>query len=237
MASTSEGQSLFVSAIEMAGADNYNDWTFDLFAPYLRGQVLEVGCGVGSFTRRIIAHGKFESLLSIDISAAAVAHTRQHTQHPALSLRHQDVRGITGKFDTIICMNVLEHIKEDATTLHHMIELLSSRGTLFLLVPAHQFLYSSFDRAVGHYRRYNKRDMHKLLNDLNNPVTYNYFYFNIIGALGYWFVYHVLRKPPNSNATASEIGAFDKYVVPVMRRFEGNHLPFGLSLVTVITKE
>lgn len=233
----SEGQSLFVSAIEMAEADNYNDWTFDLFAPYLHGQVLEVGCGVGSFTRRIVARSKFDSLLSIDISAEAVAHTRQHTQHPALNLRHQDVREISGKFDAIICMNVLEHIKEDAATLRHMIELLSPRGTLFLLVPAHQFLYSSFDHAVGHYRRYNKRELRELLAGLNNHVTYTDFYFNIIGALGYWFVYHVLRKSPNTNATSSEIGAFDKYVVPVMRRFEGKHLPFGLSLITVITRE
>ena len=106
----SAGHPLFVSGIEMSEADNYNDWTFSLFAPYLRGRVLEVGCGVGSFTRRIVARGGFDSLLSIDVAAEAVAHTAKHIRHPALSCRQQDVRETTGKFDAIICMNVLEHM-------------------------------------------------------------------------------------------------------------------------------
>ncbi len=231
----SAGHPLFVSGIEMSEADNYNDWTFSLFAPYLRGRVLEVGCGVGSFTRRIVARGGFDSLLSIDVAAEAVAHTAKHIRHPALSCRQQDVRETTGKFDAIICMNVLEHIEEDAVTLRQMVELLNPRGTLFLLVPAHQFLYSGFDRAAGHFRRYNKRALHDLLAGLAGLVTHNSFYFNLTGALGYWFVYQVLRKAPNNN-TAAEIGVFDKHIVPVMRLIEGKHILFGLSLITVITK-
>lgn len=235
MALMIEEHPLFVSGIEMAEAHNYNDWTFSQFAPYLRGHVLEVGCGVGSFTQRIVARGGFDSLLSIDVSAAAVAHASQHIRHPALSYRQQDVRETTGKFDAIICMNVLEHIEADAATLRQMIELLNPHGTLFLLVPAHQFLYSDFDRAAGHFRRYNKRALQELLAGMAGVVTHHSFYFNSIGALGYWFVYQLLRKAPKSDST-SEIGAFDKYVVPVMRRVEGKHFPFGLSLITVIAK-
>lgn len=236
--STYKPETLLPSAIQMAEADNYNDWTFSLFEKYLKGQVLEVGCGVGSFTRRIVEHGRFARLLSIDVSAEAVAHTSSKIRHPALEFRHQGVNEVNGEFDTIICMNVLEHIEDDETALRHMLGLLRPGGTLFLLVPSHRFLFTSWDTATGHYRRYDKRPMQRLVAEVTDGFTVKLtqYYFNLVGAVGYYFVYKVMRKAPSANAI-SEIGFFDRYIVPLMRNVEGKYLPLGLSLISVITKE
>jgi SAM-dependent methyltransferase len=230
-------EELFESAAGMAAATNYADWTFDLFAPLVRGAVLEVGCGIGTFTRRLAHDPRVTRLVSIDISAPAVARARAAVDDPAVELHTADVMEMSGVFDLVVCMNVLEHIEDHAGALRHMLNLLAPGGTLFLLVPAHQWLYSSFDRESGHWRRYNKRDIRRLLERVaaGMPISIRQFYFNGIGALGYGVVYKLLRKPPRASA-ASEIGWFDRVMVPIQRRLEGGWLPFGISLVTVVTK-
>ena len=228
---------LFQSAPAMAAADNYSDWTFSLFESLVHGEVLEVGCGVGTFTRRLITHPALQRLLAIDVSAAAVAHCAQRLHHPALEVRHADVQVVEGRFDLIVCMNVLEHIEDDERALRHMLALLKPGGTLFLLVPAHDLLYSPFDIESGHFRRYHKTRMMALIRRVcPAPLpAIRQFYFNTIGALGYFVVYRLMRKAPRADAS-SEIGWFDKYVVPVQRRLEPQGMPFGISLITVLTK-
>ena len=228
---------LFRSAAGMASATNYSDWTFSLFEPYLRGDVLEVGCGVGTFTRLLVDSGRCRSLLSIDVSADAVAHCRANIQSPILEVKHTGVESVNGAFDLVICMNVLEHIEDDLAAFRHMLGLLRPGGTLFLLVPAHQALYTPFDREGGHYRRYSKRDVTRLLAKLPEfqPAKVDQYYFNSIGALGYYAVYGLMRKQPTADP-AAEVGWFDRLVVPVLRKIERNKSPFGISLVNVITK-
>ncbi|MCB9109944.1 MAG: class I SAM-dependent methyltransferase [Anaerolineales bacterium] len=229
---------LFTSATQMAEADNYNDWTFDLFKPYVKGKVLEVGCGVGSFTKRFIQQGSFQQMLSIDISQDAVSYCQARFVHSGLEFQCIDLLMVRGKFDMIVCMNVLEHIEDHKGALAHLYNLLNPGGILFLLVPAHQALYSPFDVAAGHYRRYNKKMMAELLSTAVSHTRYRLtqFYFNAVGALGYGFVYKVMKKAPKAEAQ-SEIGAFDKLVVPVMRNLESKFIPFGISLITIVTKE
>lgn len=230
------GRELFESAAGMAAANNYADWTFSLFAPYVRGAVLEVGCGVGTFTQRLAASPAVTRLLSIDISTSAVQRCRASVPDPAIEIKLADVREVDEAFDLVVCMNVLEHIEDDLGALRHMLALLKPGGTLFLLVPSHQFLYSSFDRESGHYRRYNKPGMDALIRKAApNGVTFRQFYFNTIGAIGYWAVYKLLRKAPLEDA-GSEIGMFDRVVVPVQRHLEGRWIPFGISLVSIMTK-
>lgn len=228
---------LFESSAGMAAATNYADWTYSLFSRYVRGAVLEVGCGIGTFTGRIVAADGIERVLSIDIAAAAVERCRAAVRSPRLEVRMADVREVSGRFDLVVCMNVLEHIEDHEGALRHMVDLLAPGGTLFLLVPSHQWLYSSFDRESGHWRRYDKSGMRRLFarTVADAGLTIRQFYFNSIGAVGYGVVYKILQKPPRASA-AAEIGWFDRLVVPVQRRFEGRWLPFGISLVAVATK-
>jgi hypothetical protein len=114
---------------------------------------------------------------------------------------------------------------------------LKPNGKLFLLVPAHQALYNRFDIEAGHFRRYNKQAVRELLAKVTGDRQYqlDQFYFNSIGALGYWFIYKILKKIPQ-NSAKSEIGLFDKMIVPVMRKLEGKSMPFGISVISIITK-
>jgi SAM-dependent methyltransferase len=123
---------------------------------------------------------------------------RASIQSPKLELRYSDVREVRGTFDLVVCMNVLEHIEDALGTLRHLIRMIRPGGTFFLLVPAHQFLYNAFDIESGHFRRYNRRGMLRLIRQASDgdALQLRQFYFNAVGALGYFGVYKLLGRHP-----------------------------------------
>jgi SAM-dependent methyltransferase len=223
---------LYTSAEQMQGAVNYNQWTYEQFAPYLHGDVLEVGCGVGSFTKIITEKATFNSLYSIDISEPAISFIKTKTFKKPVRFECIDLVHVTGSYDFIVCMNVMEHVEDDKRFFKHLISLLKPNGVLFLLVPSHQSLYSDFDKAAGHYKRYAKKDLDTLPKEYSKLLKR--YYFNPIGALGYWFVYKVLKKNPQEKP--GEIDTFDKYVVPMSKMVFPQSAPFGISLIAVFQK-
>lgn len=226
---------LFTSAEQMQKATNYNQWTFDLFSEYIRGDVLEVGCGVGSFTKLFVEHGGYDSLYCIDISAPAIDHIRKKDFAKGLRIECIDLMDVEGSYDLIVCMNVMEHVENDSAFFSKLLGLLKKGGVLFHLVPSHKFLYSNFDVAAGHFRRYTKEIM-KSFSLPQNVELLKQFYFNPIGALGYWAVYK-LMKSGNINDTESEIGLFDKYIVPFSRKVLPLNSPIGISLISIYRKK
>jgi len=225
---------LFTSAEQMQKATNYNQWTFELFREYIRGDVLEVGCGVGSFTKLIDDHGKFDSLYSIDISQPAIDFIKEKKFRNKIKIECIDLVNAQGAYDFILCMNVMEHVEDDKNFFRKILSLLKKNGVLFLLVPSHKFLYSNFDKAAGHFKRYSKNEMNSL--DITPDIQLiNQYYFNMIGALGYWAVYKAL-KSGNINDTEGEIGLFDKYIVPFSKKILPLKVPFGISLISIYKK-
>ncbi len=225
---------LFTSAEQMQKATNYNQWTFDQFREYVKGDVLEVGCGVGSFTKLIVEQSRFDSLYCIDISSPAIEHLKKKDFAEGLRIECIDLMDVEGSYDLIICMNVMEHVEDDRPFFTKLLGLLKNNGVLFHLVPSHQSLFTKFDEAAGHFRRYSK----EMLNSYGLPEGIHMvkqYYFNMVGALGYWVVYKLL-KSGNINETESEIGMFDKYVVPVSRKFLPLKSPFGISLISIYRK-
>ncbi len=226
---------LFTSAEQMQKATNYNQWTFDQFRKYIHGEVLEVGCGVGSFTKLIIEQSDFDSLYCIDISRPAIDLMNSKNLGPKIRIECIDLVNVDGKFDFIVCMNVMEHVENDKLFFNRLLSLLKHGGVLFHLVPSHKFLYSNFDVAAGHYKRYSKDMMNSF--DLSPEITLiKQYYFNLIGAMGYWVVYKTL-KSGNINDTEGEIGMFDKYIVPFAKTFLPLSTPFGISLISIYRKK
>jgi SAM-dependent methyltransferase len=223
---------LAASSSGMAGAKNYHRWTFALFEPYLRGRVLEVGCGVGSFSAMMATHERVTSLLSIDISEAALDHCRVHVTCDKVDFRRANLFDIGDRFDTIVCMHVIEHIEDDFAALVHMLDCLTPGGTLFLVVPAHQALFTWFDASVGHYRRYSKRMLSGLMAQVGEtrPVHVDQWYYNSVAAVGYFFMYRVWGR----REVGGEVGVFDRVVAPVLQRIEPRWMPFGIALAAVI---
>jgi SAM-dependent methyltransferase len=131
-------------------------------------------------------------------------------------------------FESVICLNVLEHIEDDLGTLRAFRDRLRRGGRLFLLVPAHPRLYGGYDRAAGHVRRYSKALLADNLCRAGFKVE-TLRYVNPVGALG-WFVRVTARN--SSDWPSSSFAAFDR-IVPVVRHLDRLGLPFGLSVWAV----
>jgi len=130
------------------------------------------------------------------------------------------------RLDTIICLNVLEHVLDDATALRGLAGLLVPGGRLILLVPAHQSLYSSLDRHLDHHRRYGRKALVGLLRE-SGFVVERAGYFNMLGALGWWFNGRVLRRKILPGAQLR----FFNLMTPLVRMEQWVRPPFGLSLI------
>ena len=226
---------LITSSEPMKRAVNYNNWTFDLFKNYIKGDILEVGCGMGNFTKIFAENNNFNSLLSIDISQEAINYTKNFISSPKIRIENTDLLDINEKFDLIVCMNVLEHINNHEEFFNKMFSLLNKNGILFLLVPSHNFLFSNFDKADGHYRRYSKKTLNHIKVSDENIQLINQYYFNPLGAMGYYIVYKIFKKIPVSDLK-NELGFFDKIVVPISKKIFPKSAPFGISLISVYKK-
>jgi SAM-dependent methyltransferase len=130
--------------------------------PFLKGRVLEVGAGIGGTTREL-CDGSQEKWLCLEPDPHLYERLDDRIKKQQLPACCSSLKGTTAdlpdteKFDAIMYIDVIEHIEKDAEELARANTLLSEKGYLIVLVPAHQFLYNEFDKAIGHYRRYNKK--------------------------------------------------------------------------------
>lgn len=229
-----------VSSSAMQGASRYFAWQYDLMAGHLGPRVLEVGCGVGEFTRTLLGR---ERVVSVDLEPQVIEVLRnQLTGHPEWSgvvadLADPELPSRLGHqhFDSVTALNVIEHIEDDVAALRSLRAVLPVGGKAAVLVPAHRALYGAFDAAVGHYRRYTTRELAERLHKAGFAVD-RCFYFNAVGAIGWWVNYRLLRVTKVGRGTTAQVGAFDRWIVPVMRRVETIvPPPFGLSVIALAT--
>lgn len=210
-----------------------DDWIFDEIAPFVGQRILEVGCGLGNLFPRLLDR---ELVYGIDPSEESIAQLNEAFSGSSpvqaqvydicdpsvLSLHSMD-------FDTIISLNVLEHIADDMMAMAHMRRLLARKGYGIIVVPAHAGLYGTMDKSIGHYRRYDKEQMREKLSQVGFEVVIQR-YLNFAGALGWLVNGKLLRKktPP-----AEQLRLFNS-IVPLLRFVEAKvKSPFGISLLTV----
>ncbi len=213
-----------------AAANNYLSWLEELCLPHLGKNCLELGSGYGDLTERLADHSHVEAS---DISAKWLAVLEDRFKDRGnVTVRRIDAADFeaTDQFDTIVMMNVLEHIRDDGAALSSLKDALLPGGRLVIYVPAFMWLYSSFDRQIGHYRRYRKGPLRELLQARGFRVV-DARYVNSVGALG-WFLYcRLLGRKSSDQITVS---ACDRVVVPLVRSIERRvPPPFGLSLLMV----
>jgi SAM-dependent methyltransferase len=132
------------------------------FAPYLKGKVLEVGAGIGGTTTEL-CDGSQEKWVCLEPDPQLYASLQEKITSGRLPKCCSAFKATTGdlspseKFDAIMYIDVIEHIEKDAEELARATTLLADGGYLIVLVPAHQYLYNEFDKAIGHYRRYDRK--------------------------------------------------------------------------------
>jgi protein-L-isoaspartate O-methyltransferase len=199
-------------------------------APWVKGDVLEVGAGIGANTH-VLQNPEVRSFTCLEPDAALAA--RAATEVAALPACRVVV-GTTASseltsYDSIVYIDVLEHIESDAAELVRAAELLRPGGSLVVLCPAHQSLYSEFDRAIGHFRRYDA----KSLVACGPPALEleRSFYLDSVGVLAS-FANHALLK--SERPTPGQIRTWDTLMVPLSRVLDpcfGHRL--GKSVIAV----
>ena len=220
---------LDVALDDLARARNYNAWLFDRVRPYLGARVLDAGAGIGTFVELAAAAGSDVTALEPDPVFAA----RLRARLPGTTVVEVPAESLPpalGGFDTVVCLNVLEHVERDADALERFRDALLPGGRLLLLVPAHPHLYGYYDRAAGHVRRYSKGSLRRLLEGSGFAVE-TLRHVNPVGALG-WLAGVRLRR--RDAWPSSEFRTFDR-LVPLLRPLDALRLPFGLSLWAVAT--
>lgn len=220
----------------MSEMEGFNQWMFDSIRPYIGQRVLEAGAGIGNFTGRLLDR---ELVVALELERDRVDRLRVRFAdypniHPEVGdLAHPSLLRLASyHFDTVICLNVLEHIERDRDALTYMQGVLAPGGRLLLLVPAHPGLYSSLDRELGHYRRYREADLQALLEEVGYQVE-RCFYINLFGVFGWWFNGRVLKR---DLLPRGQLGLYER-LSPVFRHTEealGRR--WGLSVVFVARK-
>ena len=219
----------------MSRADNYRRWQFEMVAPYVKGKVLEVGGGIGNFTLELASVA--DSVTTIEPNAYCFGRLAEKTRnHSKIQAYNTTVESLNKhlseaeKLDTLVLMNVLEHLEDDHQVLEQLKRRLKPGGRVVLLVPAANWAFGKLDERLGHYRRYSKSYARKLMSGVNLQIE-KMRYFNFIGLWAWWWNAKIARR---ENQNDAQIRLFDKYFVPCIARIEKMiHPPIGQTLLVV----
>lgn len=225
----------------MSFADSYHRWILDLMRPYIARNVVEVGAGTGSFSELLLTTQP-ESLTMVEPSEmftdlrANVSSQIGETQlkfHQNIFSNVAEEIGAAGPPDSIIYINVLEHIENDLDELRVVHRTLKTAGHLIVFVPALPMLFSKFDQSIGHFRRYRRSELRSKLEEAGFRVK-DLRWFDMLGILPWLLKYRI------AGSTSMEPGAvelYDRVAVPVIRRAESLiKPPVGKNLFAVAEK-
>jgi SAM-dependent methyltransferase len=219
-------------------AVEYHRWFYELIQPHLGEHILDVGSGLGNHLQFFADY----KLTVLDLSPECVAQLKEEYGGEGREFVAGDVCDetiaetlSTKGIDTITCLNVLEHVKDDRQALKNFHRILKpQRGNFIVIVPAHEFLYGAMDEMAGHYRRLSKRQLRDLMTECGFKVT-TARYVNAVGAVG-WLINGRIFKPRSlsTKAVNTQLVLFSRLFVPVIKRIEDKvHPPFGQSLLMV----
>jgi SAM-dependent methyltransferase len=210
-----------------------DEWLYEEIAPYLGQRIIEIGCGLGNFAHHLSDR---EFYLGTETSAEIIDCVRGvFADRPNMHFAVADITApafadfTSHAIDTVFSLNVFEHIEDHEAALRNAARVLQPGGHLILIVPAHMALYGTIDRAIGHYRRYDKPVMTDLLGRAGLTCIKQK-YINALGALGWWVNGRLRRQeaPPSD-----QLRLFNR-IVPALKRLERTlPVPFGISLLAV----
>jgi 2-polyprenyl-3-methyl-5-hydroxy-6-metoxy-1,4-benzoquinol methylase len=211
------------------------EWVYNTIAPHIGRSVLEVGSGIGTFSKYFLS--RCERLHLTDYRPAFLDLLRErfgdlpHVRFDFLDLERPPFQLEDGNPDTIICLNVLEHIEDDVAALRGLAAMLGSSGRLILQVPNYPGLYGSLDESYGHRRRYSPRSLRAALETAGFELTVlrRFDPFAIPG----WIAVNNLARARQLNRRA--LSAYDA-LVPWLRPFDFLSRVAGLSLIACAEK-
>jgi len=199
---------------------------------YIKNDLLEVGAGIGSFTENYKNNLKNITLTELD--KQNIKRLKKRFKVSKIKIKAELTSKLSGKFNSILYMNVLEHIKNDKKEINISLSKLNKKGYLIILVPAHNELYTKFDKEIGHFRRYKVNFFKKLKFKDAKIVKLQY-----LDCLGYFLYY--LNKIFYKNEiypSKTKIFIWDKFFTPFTFFFDRFlNYRFGKNVLCIIEKK
>ena len=181
----------------LSNTHRFNRWMADAIRPWLGDRVLEIGAGMGNLTAQLLPRAAY-AITDID-----PLHLHYLTNHYAgnrnVTVRMLDVadaahfQGLEGRFDAVVCLNVLEHVERDAAGLQNIFAALAPGGCALVLVPRSMRLFGTLDTVLGHVRRYTRDELEQKLTAAGFTAE-KIFTFNRIGVPGWWLNGRLLKR-------------------------------------------
>jgi len=219
---------------QMSRARRFNRWMADSIAPYIAGDVLEIGAGIGNLTEMLHTAGR--RYVATDTDEEHVKELR--ARFPGVEAIRCDAAAarecerLAGCFDTVVCLNVLEHIEDESATLENVFSSLKPQGKAIVLVPHGVKAFGSLDKVLLHKRRYSERQLARAMADAGFRLE-KMIRFNRATYPGWFLNSRILRRRTLGNV---QLRLFD-LMVPLWRRVD-RFLPWPpTSLIAIGVRE
>jgi SAM-dependent methyltransferase len=220
----------------LAGARNYYRWIISRFEPYLGPRVVEVGAGIGTFSEYLLGVPGVERLTAIEPAANTFPLLEAKL---AGNPRAHALKGFLDEFasqlsaDSLVAVNVLEHVQKDEEFLRLAWRIVVPGGTLMLFVPAVPAIFGTLDTAFEHFRRYTRPGLGQTL-EKTGWVIERMSYMNFPGIIPWLIAGRLLRWRSISPRSAR---FYDRFVMPPTARIEEMiEMPIGQSLLAIARK-
>jgi SAM-dependent methyltransferase len=216
---------------DLGAAVRYRRYQFELIEPHLGDSVLEVGAGLGDFAAQLTGRTR---LVVADSDPFCLWLLRARLgSRPEVEVRALDLLGevrVDPPVDSVVAINLLEHLEEDVRALKAMGSTVVAGGNVVLLVPGYPSLYGEFDRAVGHVRRYTPAALRQAVEAAGLQVTMLK-PVNLLGGVAWWAA---VRMGGRARPTPTLVKLYDRVIVPLVRASERRFdPPFGQSVICV----
>ena len=215
-------------------APRFTEWMADFIRPYVGERVLEIGAGTGNLTLQLIPRKLY---YASDINPHYLTYLQNLLpDHPYLRVGYTDGEKpdsypLEEKFDTVVCLNVVEHLSNDFGALRNIWDALEENGRAIVLVPCGPGLYGTLDKVLGHYRRYTKAQLAEVATRAGFHVE-ELFSFNRAGSPAWWLNARLLKR---KTFGLWQIKALN-FLTPLFRVTD-RFLPFPpLSVIAVLRK-
>jgi glycosyltransferase involved in cell wall biosynthesis len=197
----------------LAQTPRFNSWMADTVRPYVGSSVLEIGAGIGNLAQYLCARRKSYVATDLDEEHLGRLHVRFQNR-PNIRLKQcdlsepRDFATLEVQVDTVVCLNVLEHIEDDAVGLRNIASVLEPGGRAIILVPQDQSIYGTLDEVLGHFRRYSEDELRSKMQAAGFEVE-RVLHFNRITRPGWFLNGRVLKR---THFSRFQLWIFDRLV-------------------------
>jgi glycosyltransferase involved in cell wall biosynthesis len=215
-------------------APRFTKWMADVIRPYVGEKVLEIGAGTGNLTVQLIPRRLY---WASDINPLYLTYLENvGLNRPYMRVGYTD--GEKGesfpqeqKFDTVICLNVVEHLADDLAALNNIRGVLEDGGRAIVLVPCGPWLFGTLDEVLGHHRRYTRKQLTEVVEKAGFHLE-NMLEFNRVGVIAWWLNARLLRRRTFGLWQIKTLNL----LTPLFRIMD-NFLPLPpLSLIAILSK-